>query len=84
MTLKLASDSHMPLSRAVTLPDGGVKEGVAGVTTPLDIAIAISKSLAKKVLISRWVSAGGITCSAARTSWRLYSQPCRGANSKAH
>ena len=33
----------------VTLPDGGVKEGVAGVTTPLDIANAISTSLGKKV-----------------------------------
>ena len=33
----------------VTLPDGGVREGVAGVTTPLDIANAISTSLGKKV-----------------------------------
>jgi TGS domain len=37
----------------VTLPDGKEKEGVAGLTTPLDIAAGISKSLAKKVLISR-------------------------------
>ena len=33
----------------VTLPDGGVREGVANVTTPLDIANAISTSLGKKV-----------------------------------
>ncbi len=38
---------------AVTLPDGSVKEGVLGVTSPMEIAAGISKSLAKKVLVSR-------------------------------
>lgn len=50
---------HQPLSSAVTLPDGGQKEGVAGATTPMDIAVSISKSLAKKVLISRRAEACG-------------------------
>lgn len=38
---------------AVTLPDGAVKEGIKGVTTPLEIATGISKSLAKKVLVAK-------------------------------
>ena len=35
------------------LPDGAVKEGVVGVTSPMDIAVGISKGLAKKALVSR-------------------------------
>lgn len=38
---------------AVTLPDGGQRDGVAGVTTPFDIAQNISKQLAKKILVAR-------------------------------
>jgi len=37
----------------VTLPDGTIKEGVKGVTTPMDIAETVSKSLAKKSLVAK-------------------------------
>jgi len=37
----------------ITLPDGGVKEGVANQTTPLNIAESISKGLAKAVVIAK-------------------------------
>lgn len=37
----------------ITLPDGNVKEGKKWITTPLDIAAQISKSLASNSLISR-------------------------------
>lgn len=37
----------------VTMPDGGKREAVAGVTTPLDIAASISKSLAKNVVVAK-------------------------------
>ncbi|GMH39789.1 hypothetical protein BSKO_07687 [Bryopsis sp. KO-2023] len=37
----------------VTLPDGSVKEAVKGVTTPLDVAAMISKSLAKKTVVAK-------------------------------
>ena len=48
-TTHSGSTSLAVLPLQVTLPDGGVREGVAGVTTPLDIANAISTSLGKKV-----------------------------------
>jgi threonyl-tRNA synthetase len=35
----------------VTLPDGNVKEGIKGATTPLDIATSISAGLAKKAIV---------------------------------
>lgn len=37
----------------IVLPDGSVKEGIKGVTTPLDVALGISKSLAKKVVVAK-------------------------------
>lgn len=37
----------------IVLPDGSVKEGIKGVTTPLDVAAGISKSLAKKVVVAK-------------------------------
>lgn len=37
----------------ITLPDGSQKEGVKGVTTPMDVALMISKSLAKKTLVAK-------------------------------
>ena len=37
---------------SVRLPDGGEKAAVKGVTTPLDIANSLSKSLAKKVVVA--------------------------------
>jgi len=40
-------------SIAITLPNGDVKSGVAFKTTPLDIALAISKGLADAVIIAK-------------------------------
>ena len=37
----------------VTLPDGNVKPGTSFETTPLDIAKAISNSLAKTILVAK-------------------------------
>lgn len=37
---------------SVKLPDGSVKPGVKGVTTPLDIAQSISAGLAKKAIVA--------------------------------
>ena len=37
----------------IALPDGAVKEGVAGVTTPKDIAFGISKGLGKKAVVAK-------------------------------
>lgn len=37
---------------AVRLPDGGVKEGTAGVTSPMDIAMGISETLGRKALVA--------------------------------
>jgi len=37
----------------VTLPDGNVKAGTSFETTPLDIAKAISNSLAKTILVAK-------------------------------
>jgi threonyl-tRNA synthetase len=37
----------------ITLPDGKVIDGIAGVTTPLDIAKGISNSLAEKILVAK-------------------------------
>jgi threonyl-tRNA synthetase len=38
---------------SVTMPDGSVREGVKGVTTPMDVALGISKGLAKKSVVAR-------------------------------
>lgn len=48
--LEAAKAANVPIT--VTLPDGSTKPGVQNVTTPLDIATSISKSLAKKVLVA--------------------------------
>ena len=37
----------------VTLPDGAVQEAVAGVTTPMDVAKVLSKSIAKKAVVAK-------------------------------
>ena len=46
-----AAKPHEPIT--VTLPDGSVKEGTSWVTTPMDIAAAISKQLAKQVRVEQ-------------------------------
>lgn len=37
----------------ITLPDGTIKEGTAWETSPMDIALGISKSLAERTVISK-------------------------------
>ncbi|KAK9814754.1 hypothetical protein WJX72_010977 [[Myrmecia] bisecta] len=49
--VEAAKQANVPLK--VTLPDTSVKTGVKGVSTPMDIANSISKSLAKKVLVAK-------------------------------
>ncbi len=48
--VEAAKAANVPIT--VTLPDGSTKPGVKHVTNPLDIAVSISKSLAKKVLVA--------------------------------
>jgi threonyl-tRNA synthetase len=36
----------------ITLPDGSGKEGVAGATTPMDVAMGISETLGRKALVA--------------------------------
>ena len=48
--LSEAQQRNEPIT--VTLPDGGQKPAVRGVTTPLDVASSLSKSLAKKVVVA--------------------------------
>lgn len=49
--IEAARAANVPIK--VTLPDGATKDGIKGVTTPLDVATSISKSLAKKVLVAK-------------------------------
>lgn len=49
--IEAAKAANVPMK--VTLPDGATKDGIKGVTTPLDIANSISKSLAKKVVVAK-------------------------------
>lgn len=49
--IEAAKQASVPIK--VVLPDGATKAGVRGVTTPLDIASDISKSLAKKVVVAK-------------------------------
>jgi threonyl-tRNA synthetase len=37
---------------AISLPDGSVKEGIAGVTTPMNVAMQISETLGRKSLVA--------------------------------
>ena len=56
-SLEKAKAANEPLS--IEMPDGSVREGVKGVTTPMDIALGISKGLAKKSVVAR-VDGGSI------------------------
>eukprot|EP00945_MAST-04E_sp_MAST-4E-sp1_P008133 g8133.t1 len=47
---RLAAKPKNPIK--ITMPDGGVKEGISWETTPMDIAKAISNSLAKKCTVA--------------------------------
>lgn len=58
--LKLWNDIRSAKQRAIeeksiiiTLPDGQEKEGIAGKTTPMDIAKLISNTLAQKILVAK-------------------------------
>lgn len=46
-----AKETNVPI--VITLPDGSQKEGVKGATTPMDVALLISKSLAKKTVVAK-------------------------------
>lgn len=48
--LEAAREAAVPIN--VILPDGSVKEGIKGVSTPMDIAKSISGSLAKKTVVA--------------------------------
>lgn len=48
-----AAQASEPLPINITLPDGKVIAGVAGVTTPLDIAKGISNSLAERIIVAK-------------------------------
>ena len=50
---KLETAKEAAVALKVVLPDGTEKEGVSGVTSPLDIAGQISKSLAKKSIVAK-------------------------------
>lgn len=49
--VEAAKAAAVPIS--VVLPDGAIKSGVKGATTPMDIAVGISKGLAKKVVVAK-------------------------------
>ena len=49
--LEAAKAANVPIK--VVLPDGSEKPAIKGVTTPLDIAASISKSLAKKTVVAK-------------------------------
>lgn len=49
--IEAAKQAAVPIK--IVLPDGGVKQGIKGATTPLDVANEISKSLAKKVVVAK-------------------------------
>ena len=51
MQLEEAKKEHAPIK--VTLPDGSEKPGFRLVTTPMDIAKAISKSLANNAVVAK-------------------------------
>ncbi|KAG0347025.1 threonyl-tRNA synthetase [Podila minutissima] len=46
-----AAQPRVPIS--ITLPDGSIREGIAWETSPMDIARAISKSLAERIVIAK-------------------------------
>lgn len=45
-----AKSANVPVK--IVLPDGNVKEGIKGVTTPMEVAAGISPGLAKKVVVA--------------------------------
>ena len=49
--LEVARQAASPIS--ITLPNGSVKPGVAWVTTPLDVAAAISKQLVSSIVVAK-------------------------------
>ncbi|KAF9302302.1 threonyl-tRNA synthetase [Mortierella antarctica] len=46
-----AAQPRVPIS--ITMPDGSIREGIAWETSPMDIARAISKSLAERIVIAK-------------------------------
>jgi threonyl-tRNA synthetase len=48
---ELSQQPEVPIK--ITLPDGSHKAGIKGKTTPMDIALSISKGLAKQVIVAK-------------------------------
>lgn len=63
-----AAQPAEPQPISITLPDGKVLPGVAGVTTPMDIAKGISNSLADRIIVAR-VSGHTPTAMHVRAPW---------------
>lgn len=49
--VEAAKEANVPIK--IVLPDGSEKPGVKGVTSPMDVANSISKSLAKKTVVAK-------------------------------
>ncbi|PSC73319.1 threonine-tRNA mitochondrial [Micractinium conductrix] len=49
--VEAAKQAAVPIK--IVLPDGAEKPGIKGVTTPMDVALGISKGLAKKVVVAK-------------------------------
>ena len=52
MRVQVAAAREESAEIQLTLPDGSTKAAIRGVTTPLDVANQLSKSLAKKVVVA--------------------------------
>lgn len=50
---RIAAAKEANKSISITLPDGNVQTAVAGVTTPMDIAKTLSKSVSKKAVVAK-------------------------------
>lgn len=48
---KKARDENVSIQ--ITLPDGSVRDGIKGITTPMDIAKSISSGLARSVIVAK-------------------------------
>lgn len=59
-SLETARAANVPIS--IQMPDGSAREGIQGVTTPMDIALGISKGLAKKSVVARVDGGAAFEC----------------------
>lgn len=54
----------------ITLPDGSTREGTSWETTPLSVALSISKGLAEKTVIAKVGSASHVGRTIGRADWK--------------